>query len=126
MTKIHSARSLRLMGRRRLVTPSREWRDLCRMETSSGIKGVAACARLLASGNSPDGCDASDTEESMGLFSASACGLYGFADSALIGTGKTGECSTLTLVSRRRSPKIWAHGTALLEVLPGAASLVSE
>jgi hypothetical protein len=81
---------------------------------------------ISASGNSPDSCDASDTEESMGLFSASACGLYGFADSALIGTGKTGEHSTLTIASRRRSPKIWAHSTALLEVLPGAAGLVSE
>jgi len=81
---------------------------------------------ISASGNSPNGCDASDTEESMGLFSASACGLYGFADSALVGTGKTGEVSTMTLVSRRRSPKIWAHSTALLEVLPGEAGLVSE
>jgi hypothetical protein len=81
---------------------------------------------ISASGNSPDSCDASDTEESMGLFSASACGLYGFADSALTGTGKTGERSTLTLVSRRRSPKIWAHSTALLEVLPGETGLVSE
>jgi hypothetical protein len=81
---------------------------------------------ISASGNSPDGCDASDTEESMGLFSASACGLYGFADSSLIGTGKGGERSTLILASRRRSPKIWAHSTALLEVLPGESGLVSE
>jgi len=81
---------------------------------------------ISASGNSPDGCDASDTEESMGLFSASACGMYGFADSSLIGTGKGGERSTLILASRRRSPKIWAHSTALLEVLPVESGLVSE
>jgi hypothetical protein len=72
---------------------------------------------ISASGNGPGSCDGSDTEESMGLFSASACGLYGFTDTSLVGTGKTGEASTLTLVSHRRSPKIWANSTALLEVL---------
>jgi len=71
---------------------------------------------VSASGNAPNNCDASDTEESMGLFSASACGLYGFTDLTLVGAGRQGDSSTLTLISHRRSPKIWANSTALLEV----------
>ena len=74
-------------------------------------------AHLISSvGNSPNGCDASDTEQSMGLYSASACGLYGFAGTTLQQTGKTGEASTLVLSSNRVAPKVWKNSTALLEV----------
>lgn len=81
---------------------------------------------IAASGNSPDGCDASDTEQSMNIFSASACGLYGFADTALQATGRTGEPSLLILSSNRRSPKIWKSSTALLEVLPGNVAVATN
>jgi hypothetical protein len=81
---------------------------------------------ISASGNGPDSCDASNTEQSMGPFSASACGLYGFTDLTLVGTGRTGEASTLTLVSNRRSPKIWAKSAALLEVTGQGSGVVSQ
>jgi hypothetical protein len=110
-----------------LVTPSQKGvmsqdGDIVGYQRRGGIY-----AHLIsASGNGPTSCDASDTEESMGLFSASACGLYGFTDTALVGTGKTGEASTLTMVSRRHSPKIWANSTALLEVLSPETASVSQ
>ncbi len=66
-------------------------------------------AHLLAG----QGCDASSTEQATGIFSASACGLYGFADTAL-GTASGGEASVV-LTSTRRSPEIHANSTALLE-----------
>lgn len=81
---------------------------------------------IVASGNAPGGCDASDSEQSMGLFSASACGLYGFVDTNLVTTGRTGEPSTLTLTSPRHSPKIWAKSNALLEVLSQDPAVVSH
>jgi hypothetical protein len=81
---------------------------------------------ISASGNGPGSCDASNTEQSMGMFSASACGLYGFTDLTLVGTGKTDETSTLTLVSHRRSPKIWAKSAALLEVVGPGAGMVTQ
>jgi hypothetical protein len=81
---------------------------------------------ISASANGSGSCDASDTEQSMGLFSASACGLYGFTDVALADTGRSGEASTLTLISRRHSPRVWANSMALLEVLsPENAAVVS-
>jgi hypothetical protein len=76
---------------------------------------------ISASGNGPEDCDASDTEQSMGLFSASACGLYGYTDVTLLSTGKTGDISTLVLASRRRSAKIWVRSDALLEVGDGSS-----
>jgi len=76
-------------------------------------------AHLVAgSGNSPVRCDASSTEVSVGIFSASACGLYGFAGATPAEVGSSSNPSTLSLVSARRAPQIWQHSTALLEVLP--------
>ncbi len=72
---------------------------------------------IAAPGNSPSGCDASDTEEPMGLFAASACGIYGFADTRLQQTGRVGEPSMLVLTSNRHAPKIWKNSTALIEIL---------
>jgi hypothetical protein len=72
---------------------------------------------IAASGNAPNGCDGSDTEVSVGIYSASACGLYGFTGTRLQQTGKTGEPSTLVLTSNRVAPKVWKNSTALLEVL---------
>lgn len=71
-------------------------------------------AHLIASG----GCDGSDVEVSVAIFSASACGAYGFGNVSLAERGTAAQPSTLTLVSTHGSPEIWKHTTALLEVLP--------
>lgn len=71
-------------------------------------------AHLIASG----GCDGSSVEVSVGIYSASACGLYGFDRTAAEEIGSPEHPSTLTLVSTHSSPKIWKYSTALLEVLP--------
>jgi hypothetical protein len=76
-------------------------------------------AHLIAhSGNSPKPCDSSSQEVSVDIFSASACGLYGFSGLSAAEVGSSSRPSTLALVSNHRSPKIWQHSTALLEVLP--------
>jgi hypothetical protein len=90
------------------------------------LRGGIYAHLIASSGNSPDGCDASDTEESMGLFSASACGLNGFTDTNLQQTGRAREASTLILVSHRRAPKIWKNSTALLEVLPKGITIAAR
>jgi hypothetical protein len=71
-------------------------------------------ARLIANGR----CDASSTEVSMGIYSASACGLYGYTNVSATEFGSLNRPSTLTLSSHRTSPVISKHSTALLEVLP--------
>jgi hypothetical protein len=71
---------------------------------------------LSASGNRSEGCSAGEREVSMGVFSANACGLYGFTGVTLDTTGRTGEPSTFSLGSTRRAPEIWARSAALLEV----------
>jgi hypothetical protein len=81
---------------------------------------------ISAVGNGPISCDASDTEQSMGHFSASACGLYGYTDVTMLDAGKSGTASTLILSARRRSAKIWARSEALLEVLGDSSKMVSE
>jgi len=70
-------------------------------------------AHLIASGR----CDSSNVEASVDIYSASACGLYGFTNVSASEVGDTANPSTLTLVSTRTSPEIWKHSTALLEVL---------
>lgn len=74
------------------------------------LKKGGVYAHLIASGV----CDGSDTEQSMGIFSASACGLYGYAGTSLVDNGK--NSGTLVLSSRRGTTKIYAHSAALLEV----------
>lgn len=71
-------------------------------------------AHLIASGR----CDGSTQEASMGIFSASACGTYGYTNVSATEFGDAGSPSKLTLVSHRTSPAIVKHSTALLEVLP--------
>jgi hypothetical protein len=68
------------------------------------------------------GCDASTNEVSVDIFSASACGLYGFASVAARETGSTTSPSRLSLISTHTSPKIWKHSAALLELLPDAGA----
>jgi hypothetical protein len=63
-------------------------------------------------------CDGNSFEVSMGIYSPSACGVYGFAGIRATEFGSGSVPSTLTLVSTRRSPELPKHATALLEVLP--------
>jgi hypothetical protein len=79
-------------------------------------------AHLIASGD----CDGSSVEVSVGLYSASACGLYGFDRTSAEEVGSVEHPSTLTLVSTHSSPKIWKESTALLEVLPGHQTVASR
>jgi hypothetical protein len=79
-------------------------------------------AHLISNGR----CDSSDVEVSMGIYSASACGLYGFTNVAATEFGSESTPSTLTLVSSKTSPKVWKHSTALLEVLPARQALASR
>ena len=70
---------------------------------------------IPASGNAPEPCDGSDTEQPMGVFSASACGLYGFSGTRLQSAGRGSERGVITLASTHGSVQIHAHSTALLE-----------
>lgn len=79
-------------------------------------------AHLIASG----GCDGSSVEVSVGIYSASACGLYGFDRTSATEFGSVTHPSTLTLISTHSSPKIWKESTALLEVLPSQNSVASR
>ena len=76
-------------------------------------------ARLLASVSASDPavvCGANPAEQSMGVFSAGACGVYGLHGVALEGNG-AGDHGTFTLESGERSVSLPAGTTALLEVL---------
>lgn len=79
-------------------------------------------AHLIASG----GCDGSSVEVSVGIYSASACGLYGYDQISAEEMGSALHPSTLTLISTHVSPKVWKNSTALLEVLPDRQSVASR
>jgi hypothetical protein len=79
-------------------------------------------AHLIANGS----CDGSSVEVSVGIYSASACGLYGFARVSAEESGSAAKPSTLTLVSTHVSPIIWKNSTALLEELPSQEAVVSR
>jgi hypothetical protein len=79
-------------------------------------------AHLIAN----SGCDGSDVEVSVAVFSASACGAYGFGNVSMAERGTAAQPSTLTLVSTHNSPEIWKYTTALLEVLPQQAATLER
>lgn len=79
-------------------------------------------AHLIASGR----CDGSTVEVSVGIYSASACGLYGFDRISAEEVGSIEHPSMLTLLSTHSSPKIWKYSTALLEVLPRQQTVASR
>jgi hypothetical protein len=76
-------------------------------------------ARLSASGSSGKGqsihCEATDTEQSLAIFSPDACGMYGFSGDYILENGQDGS-GTFTLAVRGRSEKLYAGSTALLQV----------
>ena len=74
-------------------------------------------ARLLASVSTTDPnltCDATNTEQSVALFSADACGVYGLNSIALASNGANND-GTFILESRQRNVQLNAGTTALLE-----------
>ena len=79
-------------------------------------------AHLIPNGT----CDGSSVEVSMGIFSASACGVYGFTGIRAVDRGSVSSPSTLVLVSARRSPELPKHATALLEVLPSQQAFTAR
>jgi hypothetical protein len=74
------------------------------------IRKQGVFARLLPAGS----CDGTDTEQSVAIFSPTACGLYGFTDLRMPHSGRRGS-GTFTLASPRRSVRLYAGSTALLE-----------
>jgi hypothetical protein len=110
---IDSAGTTTQIGGDQLTPSQSEVRDMDGDVVAYNKKG-GVYAHLIAR----DDCDGSDVEVSVGLFSASACGAYGFANVSLAEHGTTAQPSTMTLVSTHGSPEIWKHSTALLEVIP--------
>jgi len=83
-------------------------------------RGQGVFARLIASvsadPNAGIRCNATDTEHSVGIFSADACGAYGLNSVSLMSNGSHDD-GTFVLESRQRSVKLYAGSTALLEAL---------
>jgi len=77
-------------------------------------------ARLLASSysnsNGSSRCNETDTEQSIAIFSPSACGVYGFANLYMPSSGSDGS-GTFSIASTHRSVKLYAGSTALLQVV---------
>jgi hypothetical protein len=76
-------------------------------------------ARLIANdsegGNAAIHCAATDTEQSVGVFSATACGAYGL-NAASVSNGTPGNGS-FALESSSSTVKLYAHSAALLQVV---------
>jgi len=97
-----------------LVTPSQEevlsaHGDIVGYKHDGGIY-----AHLIASRHDGVSCGSSSTEQAVGVFSASACGTYGFAQESLAANAN----SIVTLVSNHHSPRIYANTAILLEEQP--------
>ena len=67
-------------------------------------------AATIASGK----CGPTTTEQSVAIFSPSACGLYGFVDESMPHAGRR-RSGTFTLESQDHSVKLYTGSTALLE-----------
>lgn len=99
-----------------LLVPSQsEIRDQSGDVVGYNKKG-GAFAHLLANSRGSLTCDAGDSEQPVSIFSASACGLYGFTGMSLM----QGAPSHIALSSTHSSPRIWKQSTALLEAIPAA------
>ena len=77
-------------------------------------------ARLLAEGSvNPESnftCEATSSEQSVAIFSANACGVYGIQSVFLAQKGSP-DGASLSLASQRRSVRLYAGTTALLQVI---------
>jgi hypothetical protein len=105
--------TLTLVGGEYLIPSQNEVRNID-VDVVAYNKHGGVYAHLIPNGR----CDGNSTEVSMGIFAATACGLYGYTNVSAIEFGSPGNPSTLTLTSSRTSPAIWKNSTALLEVLP--------
>jgi hypothetical protein len=85
-------------------------------------KHGGAFAHLIANSAGSVQCDGSNTEQAVSIFSASACGMYGFTGTSLNTAGSISDPSHMSLSSTHGSPKIWKNSAALLEVLPDPSS----
>jgi hypothetical protein len=74
-------------------------------------------ARLIAGAGPSQGCDATTTEQSVGIFSADACGLFGFDAVSMTNNGQDGS-GTFRLESVHYTVDVPADSAALLET-PG-------
>jgi hypothetical protein len=81
-------------------------------------KKGGAFAHLISNSQGSLDCDSGDTEQPVFLFSASACGLYGFSQTSLTSF----DSSRIGLASTHGTPTIWKHTTALLEATPADVS----
>jgi len=76
-------------------------------------------ARLLAAdyvaGDSTLHCEATSTEQPIGIFSANACGVYGLDDASMPENGNGGN-GIFVLESRHETVKLYAGSAALLQV----------
>ena len=90
-------------------------------------KGVFA--RLLpgvvSASDSTLSCSATESEESVSIFSPRACGVYGYANTVLADNGQNGS-GTFTLASRQNSVKLYAGSTALLQAVDVKQSSVAQ
>jgi hypothetical protein len=77
-------------------------------------------ARLIAedyeSKNSVLDCAATDSEQSVGIFSASACGVYGMDAASMSDSGVNGD-GAFVLESNSETVKLYAKSEALLQVV---------
>ncbi|SEG31439.1 hypothetical protein SAMN05421819_2461 [Bryocella elongata] len=106
-------RTLKLVGGD-LLTPSQKEVTNAEGDVVAYQHKDGVYAHLIANGR----CDGGEDEVPMGVFSANACGLYGFGDVAATELGSATVPSQMTLVSTHTSPKLWKNTSALLEVLP--------
>jgi len=61
--------------------------------------------------------DGTATEQPVAIYSANACGLYGFVQTYMAHMGKTAPLGTVQLESRRHTVTLYARSTALLQVI---------
>jgi hypothetical protein len=76
-------------------------------------KKGGAFAHLIANSRGPVNCSGGDTEQPVFIFSANACGLYGFTSVSLVSF----DDSRIGLASTHSTPQIWKHTAALLETV---------
>jgi hypothetical protein len=105
------------VGGDRLTPSQSEIRDQDGDVVGYNKKG-GAFAHLIANSRDSLSCDAVDTEQPVSLFSASACGLYGFSGVSLTDV----DPSHIGLSSTHATPQIWKQSTALLETMPDTAA----
>jgi hypothetical protein len=80
-------------------------------------------ARLLSgeyrTPTGPIDCDASDDEQPVAIFSATACGVYGLKDVFITENGRSKDSGTFTLESIHHTVKLYKGTAALLQVAGG-------